>query len=94
MPLFSTLDLVALAWFLGAWAIYSDHAVADREAPARPQLRDEPLPRRLDVPDAGARDAHGRRTDRGGAAERHGLLRLDLADRDRRRADAVATRPT
>jgi uncharacterized membrane protein len=23
MPLFSTLDLVALAWFLGAWAIYS-----------------------------------------------------------------------
>ena len=23
MPLFSTIDLVALAWFLGAWAIYS-----------------------------------------------------------------------
>ena len=23
MPLFSTLDLVALAWFIGAWAIYS-----------------------------------------------------------------------
>jgi uncharacterized membrane protein len=23
MPLFSTLDLVALAWFLGAWAVYS-----------------------------------------------------------------------
>src|SRR5690242_4404946 len=23
MPLFSTLDLLALAWFLGAWAIYS-----------------------------------------------------------------------
>src|SRR6476619_4324863 len=23
MPLFSTIDLVALAWFIGAWAIYS-----------------------------------------------------------------------
>src|ERR1051326_9374436 len=23
MPLFSTVDLVALAWFIGAWAIYS-----------------------------------------------------------------------
>src|SRR6478735_10114308 len=23
MPVFSTLDLVALAWFIGAWAIYS-----------------------------------------------------------------------
>lgn len=23
MPVFSTLDLVALAWFLGAWAAYS-----------------------------------------------------------------------
>ena len=23
MPLFSTIDLVALAWFVGAWAIYS-----------------------------------------------------------------------
>lgn len=23
VPLFSTLDLVALAWFVGAWAVYS-----------------------------------------------------------------------
>src|SRR3954463_3926334 len=35
------------------------HAVADRTADAGSQLRDEPLPRRLDVPDAGARHAHG-----------------------------------
>ena len=57
---------------------------------AGPELRDEPLPRRLDAADAGPRNAHGRHPDRGGAAERHRVLRLDLADRDRRRADAAA----
>src|SRR3954464_1529870 len=31
------------------------HAVADRTAPAGPEFGDEPLSRRLDVPDAGAR---------------------------------------
>src|SRR4051812_48113484 len=89
MPLFSTIDLVALAWFIGAWAIYSvTRAMTEKRR--RPQFGDEPLPRRLDVPDAGARHADGRRPDRGRAAERHGVLRLDLADRHRRRADVVA----
>src|SRR5262249_46831711 len=65
-------------------------AVSDRAPPPRPQFRDEQVSRRLDAADAPARDAHGRRPDRGGAAERHGVLRLDLADRDRRHADAAA----
>jgi hypothetical protein len=37
-----------------------------------------------------ARRAHGRRSDRGGVAERHGIFCLDLADRGRRRADHPA----
>ena len=30
MPLFSTVDLVALAWFIGAWAIYSALSLTEK----------------------------------------------------------------
>src|SRR3954469_17308559 len=89
MPLFSVLDLVALAWFVGAWAIYS--AILSLTERSRQGLNSE-MNRYRDVWmfQMLARHAHGRRPDRGGVAERHRILRLNLADRDRRRADAVA----
>jgi uncharacterized membrane protein len=90
MPMFSTLDYVALAWFIGAWAVYSiTLSLTER----RMQGLNSEMNRYRDVwmfQMLAREHAHGRRPDRGGAAERHRLLRLDLADRHRRRTDAVA----
>src|SRR5690349_15490995 len=52
----------------------------------RPERAHGPLPRDLDASHAPPRGPDGRHADHGGAAERNRLLRLDLADRDRRHA--------
>ena len=90
MPLFSILDVIALGFFIVAWVGYAYMTERSRMQPQRPQRAHERLPRDLDAPHARARAAHGRHADHGGAAERHRVLRHDLAVRDRRRADHPA----
>ncbi len=79
--------LLALAWFVAAWGGYAILLEYVPHAARGPERAHEPLSRGLDAPHARPRDAHGRHAGHGGAAERHGVLRLDLAVRDRRRAD-------
>ena len=90
MALFTVLDLIALAGFVIAWVAYAILVEWTPHGRAQSQRAHERLPRDLDAAHARARQPHGRHADHGGAAERHRLLRVDLADRDRRRADAAA----
>ena len=89
MDPFSRLDLVALAWFIGTWIVYAITVEWSRYGRgglnhAMDRYRETWMP-----PHARTRDADGRHADHGGAAERHGLLCLDLAARGRWRAGVV-----
>ena len=90
MAAFTLLDLLAFAWFLGAWLGYS--LLIEKTAKGRSGLnalmngyRDEWMEQLL-----GARGAHRRLAGHRRAAERHGVLRLHQPDRHRRHADAAA----
>ena len=90
MQLFSTLDLVALACFIGAWIIYA--ITVERGSYGRRSLNAQMNRYRYMWMEQmlGARYAHGRYTNYRRAAEWQCILRLNVAHRRRRHADAAA----